>query len=301
MRRCAVFRATPAGLEQRILLAGDIDWPDPETVAPPDVEAVALPFGHAAFDLAQGPLFRFKLLCLGQDDHLLLCGFHHPVIDGQSWQIFVDELALCLADGRVLPATAGYADYCEWQRVALADGRWAAARSYWQGVYEAAPAVWALPLDHPRPQQPDRSGRALPARLPPATAGRLRTLAAVRGISPFRVAFAAFFAFLYRISGESDLLVPTTLIGRGKTGFTDVIGLFANPGGIRLRIEEDTRFCRLLAALDAQLDAAVAHEDYPFNLAVGTLHRIVRRAGTRSLSASQKRRRRACGTPAACC
>ena len=46
------------------------------------------------FDLAQGPLFRSKLLRLGEDDHVLLLTMHHIVSDGWSMGMLYRELSV---------------------------------------------------------------------------------------------------------------------------------------------------------------------------------------------------------------
>ncbi|MFP3589940.1 condensation domain-containing protein, partial [Paraburkholderia sp. SIMBA_055] len=74
------------------------------------------------FDLAQGPLLRASLLCLGPDDHVLLITQHHIVSDGWSLALMVQELvhlyrAYSSGQPASLPALPiQYADYAVWQR-----------------------------------------------------------------------------------------------------------------------------------------------------------------------------------------
>ena len=44
------------------------------------------------FDLSKGPLWRFTLVALGENDHLLLITAHHIAIDGWSRGVFLREL-----------------------------------------------------------------------------------------------------------------------------------------------------------------------------------------------------------------
>ena len=44
------------------------------------------------FDLARGPLWRLKVLRLGDDEHVVLSAFHHIVFDGGSMGVFTQEL-----------------------------------------------------------------------------------------------------------------------------------------------------------------------------------------------------------------
>lgn len=251
------------GLLERILPAGPVDCPEliPGTET---IEDIARRFGLAPFELTKGPLFRFQLLRKNSCDHLLLCAFHHLVIDGHSWLLFVDELLRELSGVEIPEPVTQYADFCGWQQLQLANGHWNPSRDFWLGVYREGPPPWDLPSDRPRPAIRDNAMGVYASALPPDLAALLRAVAGRTGTSPFRLAFAAFFAFLHRITGQADLMAATTLIGRSDPRFASLIGFFVNTGGIRITIQDSTRFDELAAAVDATISAAVEHQSYPF-------------------------------------
>jgi amino acid adenylation domain-containing protein len=266
----ATFVTTPDGLRQRIAPAGEVACPLVEMPAPgaSGLEQTARRLGHVPYDLAGGPLYRFELLRFSPGEHALLCAFHHLVIDGSSWPIFVEDLVRGLSGEAIPPLERQYADFTEWQRQRLDSGAWARERAYWQSVYRTAKPSWELPADSARPALPDNAGAVLSLPLPAATGELLRAVAARSGSTPFRTAFAAFFALLHRVTGNDELLVTTTLIGRSDRRFADLVGFFVNTAGIRAGIPDGTRFEDLVRQVGAQVDAAVRHEDYPFDLAV---------------------------------
>ncbi|MCC6605387.1 MAG: non-ribosomal peptide synthetase, partial [Anaerolineae bacterium] len=77
---------------------------------------------QAPFDLANGPLFRARLLKRQPDDHILLLTMHHIISDGWSIGILIREIAtLYQTSVAKLPAPlpdlpVQYADYAAWQR-----------------------------------------------------------------------------------------------------------------------------------------------------------------------------------------
>ena len=109
------------------------------------------------FDLAQGPLFRSKLLRLGEDDHVLLLTMHHIVSDGWSMGVLHRELSVLYeAFSRSQPSPLPelpiqYADYAVWQREWLQGEVLESQLSYWKKQLEGIPGVLHLPTDHPRP------------------------------------------------------------------------------------------------------------------------------------------------------
>src|SRR5262249_578805 len=77
------------------------------------------------FDLSTCPLFRLRLLRLGDQKHILLFSVHHIIFDGWSLHIFIREL-ITLYEARIKhtsvalpPLPIQYADYAQWQRQRL--------------------------------------------------------------------------------------------------------------------------------------------------------------------------------------
>src|SRR5581483_5165656 len=109
------------------------------------------------FELSQGPLWRARLLRLGQDEHLLLLTLHHIIADGWSLQVLTHELthlytAAVRRQAALLPALPiQYADYARWQRQWLRDDVLHQQLSYWRTWLRDAPALLELPTDYPRP------------------------------------------------------------------------------------------------------------------------------------------------------
>ena len=80
----------------------------PESSRTAELLRLAVEEARRPFDLSRGPLWRFTLLSLDRDDHLLLITAHHIAIDGWSRGVFVRELNLrrwrsCRSNTRTMP------------------------------------------------------------------------------------------------------------------------------------------------------------------------------------------------------
>src|SRR5262249_34882924 len=126
-------------------------WRDPYQEALNRVQAE----GERLFDLTTGPLFRFRLLVLGADDHVLFVTIHHIIFDGWSLTVFCRELSefyQSYLDGRPsLPSELPmqYTDYVVGQRQRLQGKLLDEQLSYWKRQLAGAPAVLELPADRP--------------------------------------------------------------------------------------------------------------------------------------------------------
>ena len=103
-----------------------------------EVQRLAIENGRHVFNLQTGPLFRAKLLKLGEREHVLLLNTHHIVTDGWSNWRFVEELAVlyeAFIAGKPSPLPElpiQYADYAIWQRDWLQNEILEPQLSYWK-------------------------------------------------------------------------------------------------------------------------------------------------------------------------
>ncbi|AMA46431.1 non-ribosomal peptide synthase/polyketide synthase [Pseudomonas alabamensis] len=241
---------------------------------------------HRPFDLTQGPLLRVRLLCLGDEDHVLVLTQHHIVSDAVSLHLMVAELVdgyarACQGDATRLPALAvQYADYAQWQRQWMAAGERERQLAYWVEQLGGEQTVLALPLDRPRPAEQSYRGAQLDLRVPDTLAASLRALAERHDVTLFMLLLAAFQALLQRYTGQTDIRVGVPVGNRNRVETEALIGFFVNTQVLRAEVDPRQPFEALLqqvrhTALDAQ-----AHQDLPFEQLVEAL------APTRSLSHS---------------
>ncbi|HEV2378007.1 MAG TPA: condensation domain-containing protein, partial [Streptosporangiaceae bacterium] len=228
------------------------------------------------FDLTKGPLLRAVVVAVAGDDHALLLSLHHIVADGWSHAVLLREVsaqyAAC-AEGRsaALPELPlQYADYAEWQRRRLSDGRLREALDWWKDQLSGT-GVLLLPTDHPRPTAPSFTGGSVQRRVRPDIVAALRALGRREGATLFMTLLAAFHTLLHRYSGQTDVTVGTPVAGRDHRALEDLIGCFVNTVALRLELDGDPPFLMLLRRAREGTLAAYAHQEVPFELVVDEL------------------------------
>ncbi|AOK47108.1 non-ribosomal peptide synthetase [Burkholderia sp. MSMB617WGS] len=237
----------------------------------------------APFDLSDGPLVRALLVTLAAGAQRLLLTTHHAVSDGWSSRCAFDELTrayAAFAGGRApeLPALPiQYADYAQWQRDALDADETARQLAYWRGALADAPAPLALPLDRPRAAERDYRGGRLARRLSPAASGAVRDAARRLHASPFTVLLAAFDAWLFRVTGERDVVVAAPIAQRARPETAPLVGLFLNTLALRARVSPEQSFESLVASVRDAAFGAFAHQDVPYDKVIDAAKPPVRR------------------------
>ncbi|HEX2077185.1 MAG TPA: condensation domain-containing protein, partial [Longimicrobium sp.] len=275
-----IFRTSSGEPVQVVLPYRDLKLPV-EALDAPEEERDAVAHERVAremetpFDLARGPLFRARILRLGEDDHVLLLGMHHIVTDGWSIGVLYRELCTSYAaytEGREpeLPALPiQYADYATWQRnnTQVLEEQLA----FWRRTLAGAPALLELPLDHPRPPVQTHDGGMVRLRYPPAFGETMRSLALRLEATSFMVVLAAFYALLARWSGQDDIVVGTPTAGRSRRETEALVGFFINTIALRTRLDGDPTFEELVQRVRQTTIDAYAHQDVPFERVVDEL------------------------------
>jgi amino acid adenylation domain-containing protein len=230
------------------------------------------------FDLSEEAPIRAHLLELGPEEHVLVAVIHHIATDGWSNAIFERELGILYdAFARGLPSPLPelpiqYADYAAWQRSWLSGEVLDRQLAYWKERLEAAPRSLDLPSDRPRPLVSSHRGAHLSFALGSGLAAAVRETAHRAGATHFMVLLAAFYALVYRITGQTDLVVGTPIAGRNRAETEDLMGFFVNTLVLRVRLSGDVSFEALVHRVKEASLGAYAHQDLPFERLVQELH-----------------------------
>lgn len=226
------------------------------------------------FNLEEGPLIRWLLVRLNAYHHVLLQTAHHLVFDGESYQTLGRELATlytAFKSGQpspLPPPSLQYYDYARWQREWLRGDALERLQNWWRQRLGGDVPAAQLPTDHSRPAVQRLRGAVVRERLPSAVVDSVRRFAARTGTTPYMVYLAAFHALLHRYSGQSDLLVGTAVLGRGRQELEQMVGLLMNTVALRTDLSGDPSFQELAARVQRVCLDALEHQDLPFGKVV---------------------------------
>jgi amino acid adenylation domain-containing protein/non-ribosomal peptide synthase protein (TIGR01720 family) len=229
------------------------------------------------FDLAAGPLFRARLLVLGDEDHVLLLAMHHIVTDGWSMGVLDREIAtLYAAFSRGEPSPLAdlaiqYADHAAWQRAWLSGDVLDAQLAYWKAHLAGAPRALDLPTDRPRPPVQTYRGARRGFVAPEALARAASELSRREGVTLFMTLLAAFEALLHRLTGQVDVVVGTPIASRTRPETEGLIGFFVNTVVLRVGVDAGASFRALLGRAREAALGAYAHQEMPFERLVQEL------------------------------
>lgn len=242
-----------------------------------EIQRLAKREASEPFDLAKGPLLRFSLLKLAEDEHVLVVILHHIVGDGWSGSMLATEMAaLYRAFSQNQPSplpelVLQYADFAIWQREWMQDEALDARTEYWKKQLAGAPPVLELPSDRPRPAVQAHRGAILTHTISNELLERAREFSHAEGATLFMTLLSAFQLLLSRYSGQEDIVVGSTIASRNYSEIEPLIGFFVNTLAMRTDLSGDPTFRELLARVKQVALDAYAHQDIPFEKLVEEL------------------------------
>ncbi len=241
-----------------------LDWSqDSDDQARSRYERLIQTEGQTPFDLAAGPLVRWRLQVLGPEKHRLTIIAHHLVLDGWSMGIVYKELGHLynqqLGLGEPLPAAPNYLDYVARlaQRAQSAQGK--AEAEYWKSQYADGGPVLDLPTRSGRPSRRSYRAKRLEHRLPPELVRRLRVVFGRHGGSLFQGLLTAFQLFVGRLSGCTDLVVGVPSAGQSLVQLEGLVGHCVHTLPVRCQIDLHRSLADQLAHSRSQLLDAMQH------------------------------------------
>ena len=209
--------------------------------------------------------------------HMLIQVEHHFVHDGWTFGVLLRELktiyeAFSAGEPSPLPELeVQYADFAAWQRKFISGEVVGGLVDFWKKKLAGMPTVLELPTDHPRPNRPSTRGDAEFFLLPDSLYMGLREFSRAQGVTLYMSMLAAFYALLYRYTGQGDLGVGAGVANRRQKVQEALIGLTVNTIVMRATFDGETSFADLLKRTRASALESYSHQDMPFEQLVAAL------------------------------
>jgi len=158
-------------------------------------------------------LFCAELLRLSETEHVLALVGHSLILEHQALTNILNEIAELYRvfsreeDAAPMPPVLQWSDYLAMGNTSEATDSKSSAESYWKEIFASDSPRLELPTDHARPPEKKYLGARVAVALDPNLNQRLQEWAKTEDINPQAVLFAAFTAYLHRLSDQNDLVV----------------------------------------------------------------------------------------------
>lgn len=234
-----------------------------------DVEVEYAKLKARLFNIEKGETMRVILLSLSPSSHYLLFNYHHILMDGVGFQVFMSDLEKAYKGQSLGPRPQQLAEFSKRQRKAFEDGEMNDALRFWQGIFPDMPPVLPLlPMARVGSRMPMSTFdvQQVQQRLEPALADRVRQISKAQRSTPFHFYLAAFKTMLFRFTEVQDLTIGIADANRNDSDAMDTVGLFLNLLTLRFRPQSGQTFADAITEARNTTYAALANSSLPFDV-----------------------------------
>lgn len=275
-------RLSSDGLWQEIMRGDDIalaieDLSDlSEAEIEQRIEAVREQTVQTPYDLAVGPLFGGRLLKISAQEHRLMLYAHHIVCDGWSMAVVVSELGQLYSQRRdsgkmLLDVGVSWVDYAVQERDEQLSNEYREAEKFWLRQYQGVVPVVDLPTDRVRPAQRTYDGKRVDLKLAETLVAAARRYGAQENTTFVTTLLAAFSVYLFRLTGQEELIVGIPAAGQSAKGKHALVGHCVNLLPLRLTVRGRESFRVILSRVRTAMLDAYEHQAYTFGTLVKRL------------------------------
>lgn len=226
------------------------------------------------FDLERSPLVRGAVIKINAREHVLQITLHHIVTDKWSMRVFREHLAayyLALSKGETLnkKEELNYLDYAYWLNNKEINSK---HFEYWKQKLSGDIPNLNIPTDYRRPLQPSFKGAASSTQnYGKAFSTKILNLAKQLETTPFNLLLSVYYTFLYRYSGQEDILIGTPVTNRDLKELEKLIGFFNDTIVLRTQLNNYLTFAELVANVRKNHLEAFHNKDIHFDYLVKEL------------------------------
>lgn len=224
------------------------------------------------FDLENGPLLKFMLIRVADDRYVFLQKMHHIISDGWSMELLVKEVSSYYnaakkgTEPKLLPLNIHYKEFAAWQNKILQDDHLNTLKAFWDEQFSEKPVPLSLPLDFERPAVKKSDGEKIMFSFDKQIKQKITDISNKQGATVYMTLMALLNTFLYKLTGQNDIVIGSPVAGRQHASLHGQIGLYLNTLALRTRLDEQSTFSAYLDTVKKTTLAALDHQLYPIDL-----------------------------------
>lgn len=232
-----------------------------------EVEKLFQLMRRRSFAFEQGPLLRASLMALSDVEHVLLITLPALCADAITLKNLVREIgqayAACLHDEQLPGLPLQYSDLSEIFNELLESEETEAGRQYWQQPELAGLLTVRLPFEKRPYAAQDFEPQSVAAQIAPETLAKLKTVAQEHAAgATSALLLACWQTLLWRLNGESDVIVGVAYDGRVYEGLEHALGLFARYLPLPLKLEKSCSFVQILKSVEQLTNEIYEWQEY---------------------------------------
>lgn len=207
-----------------------------------------------SLDFEHGPLLRLSLVTLSPHRHVLLMSLPTLCADALTLGSLVREIsrsyAVCSQGDQLTSEVMQYADIAEWQNDLLESAETETGREYWRKQDLSGVFALKLPFGNPTSDKRGFEPKFLSLAIQPDVVRQIETLVRKNDTSTYVFLLVCWQILLWRLTGQSDVIIGAGYDGRTHEELEGALGLLARYLPTRCHLNENFRFSEVLEQVE---------------------------------------------------
>ncbi|MEQ8997812.1 MAG: amino acid adenylation domain-containing protein [Coleofasciculus sp. B1-GNL1-01] len=208
------------------------------------------------FNFEQDSILRSSLISLSATQHILLITL--PSLCADSWTLknLVKELSYIYSKGlkneKLTDEPVQYIQFSEWQNELLEEDA-ELGKAYWHKQNLGSLPALTLPFERKPSGKTGFEPDVYALRIEPEVVAKLEKIATLHQTTVAEFLFACWQTLIWRITGQSEIIVSTVFSGRKYEELQDVLGLSAKWLPVHCSFQKDFKFTEVLLQISEPL------------------------------------------------
>lgn len=234
----------------------------------------------SSFDLNKGPLFRCYLIVFSSTESAIIFSAHHSIIDGYSFELLFKELEqvynMLLNKTYVsLPEIhTDYVTFSKQQQAWLSSDDYQDKLSFWKKHLQQAPQTSIPDFCKKTARKRMDVGATYSINIKKISAEHIHDFSKQNETSTFTCLMAIFSILMQRYTNQNDLVIGFPISDRQYRNSDRVAGLFVNTLPMRIIIQPDDSFKKVLQKIKVNLLDFHEHQSVPFDKIVEAVNPV---------------------------
>ncbi|GME34422.1 Beta-ketoacyl synthase [Neofusicoccum parvum] len=243
-----------------------------------DEQAVTREFNllkNTNWSLEQGITFGATVVSETSGRHTIIFGYHHIVMDGVSWFLFLRDLSQAYALKPLQPVTKQYADFTKEQAQSIASGALTDKMSFWKNEFSQLPEpIPLLPIARVKSRWGAGSydSHTASKELDAKFNAQIKESSRALGVSPFHFHLATIQVLFAKFLNIEDVCIGVSDANRTSDDLSDTVGFFLNLLPLRFTVDRNGSFSDLAKHTAKKVFSALANSEVPFDLILDQLN-----------------------------
>ncbi|HDR6315510.1 TPA: amino acid adenylation domain-containing protein [Bacillus thuringiensis] len=234
------------------------------------------PIVNEKFNLEEGPLFKFHIIKLCEDEFILHMIFHHIIYDGCSLGIFIQQLShtYCelLQENTGLVLESPYKSFVEFEEGFIDSAIYREGSSYWKDYLQGELLPTEFPATINKMNGPIYTNENISKNIDADLFYQIQCFAKRNNISVYRVMLSTYCALLHQMTNAEEIIVGIPINTRTQTEEGNAFGYFVNTLPIRITIEKGDTFRGILNKVNKSVHLAIKYKHNPYSHIVRDLN-----------------------------